>query len=93
MLKKFNITNIRKARTPYTSIYQELKINKKFDKTAYKSTIGSLIYLSRYTRPDISFYVIKVSRCDENPTSNNWKMVRINILKYLNYTKNYKDYI
>jgi len=41
---------------------------KEFDKTLFKSAVGSLISLSRCTGPDISFTVSKVSRCSEHPT-------------------------
>ena len=90
ILQKFNITNIRKSKTPCSG---ENKLNKKdntpFDKTTYKSAVGSLIYLSRCTRPDISFAVGMVARHSENPTMEDWKKVMI-IMKYLNYTKDYK---
>jgi len=66
-----------------------MKNDTQFDKTIFKSAVGSLIYFSRCTRPDITFAVGKVARSSENPTMADWKMV-INILKYLNYTKHYK---
>jgi len=67
MLEKFNITNIRKAKTPCTSYYSNIINTNEFDKTTYKNAIGSLIYLSRCTRPDIAFAVSKASRCSEHP--------------------------
>ena len=60
-----------------------------FDPTTYKSAIGSLIYLAKNTRPDISFAVHKAARHCENPLYEDWYKV-INILKYLNNTKGYK---
>ena len=92
ILQKFNIKNIRKTKTPCTGdnkLEKENNNNKPFDKTTYKSAVGSLIYLSRCTRPDIAFAVGKVARKSENPTLADWKKV-INIIKYLNYTKSYK---
>jgi len=89
LMQKFKITNIRKAKTPCSTITKSDKNDKQIDKTTFKSAIGSLIYLSRCTRPDITFAVGKVARNSENPTIADWKMV-INILKYLNYTKHYK---
>jgi len=89
ILQKFNVTNIRKAKTPCTGDNMKLENDENFDKTTYKSAVGSLIYLGRCTRPDISFAIGKAARHSENPKLSDWKKV-INILKYLNYTKNYK---
>jgi len=88
ILSRFNVNNIRKAKTPCTG--DNPGENKEpFDKTTYKSALGSLIYLSKCTRPDISYSVNKAARNSENPTVSDWKKV-INILKYLNSTKFYK---
>ena len=89
ILQKFNIKNTRKVKTPCTGEDKNLKEDKPFDKTTYKSAIGALIYLGRCTRPDISFSVGKASRNSENPKYSDWKKV-MNILKYLKYTKNFK---
>jgi len=89
ILQKFKVTNIRKAKTPCTDENGLTKDNTPFDKTTFKSAVGSLTYLSRCTRPYISYAIGKAARKAENPTMNDWKKV-INILKYLNYTKNYK---
>jgi len=88
ILARFNVNNIRKAKTPCTG--DNPGENKEpFDKTTYKSALGSLIYLAKCSRPDISYSVNKAARSAENPTISDWKKV-INILKYLNSTKNYK---
>ena len=62
LLQKFKITNIRKSRTPCSTITKSPKNDKPFDKTIFKSAIGSLIYLSRCTRPDITFAIGKAAR-------------------------------
>jgi len=54
-----------------------------------KSAVRSLIYLSRYTGPDIAYVTGKVARYSKNPTKDEWNKV-INILKHLNYIRNYK---
>jgi hypothetical protein len=41
ILQKFKVINIRKAKTPYSGIIKLSTINKKFDKTIYKSVVGS----------------------------------------------------
>eukprot|EP00833_Pecoramyces_ruminatium_P017559 jgi/Orpsp1_1/1191591/evm.model.d7180000087207.1 len=88
ILDRFNIKNTKIIKTPCT-ITDNDKNNVPFNKTTYKSAIGSLIYLSKCTRPDIAFAVNKAARNCENPTINDWRKV-INIFRYLNYTKDYK---
>ncbi len=88
ILQKFNVNNIRRAKTPCTGDNPD-ENKEPFNKTIYKSALGSLIYLSKCTRPDIAFSVNKAARNAENPTISDWKKV-MNILKYLNSTKFYK---
>ncbi len=53
-----------------------------FDCNVYRSVIGSLLYLSTSTRPDISFAVSNVARFSANPTKRHWIGVK-RILRYL----------
>ncbi len=89
LLNRFNIKNIRKCKTPCTGENLISKNTNPFDKTIYKSAIGSLIHLSKCTRPDISFAVNFAARFCENPTVSDWNKI-LNIFKYLNNTINYK---
>ena len=87
---KFNIDNTKKWKTPScTSDNKILENNKPFDKTIYKSLIGSIINLSKCTRPDIAFAVNIALRKCENPSISDWNKI-INILKYINSTKEFK---
>ena len=43
-LQKFKVKNIRKAKTPCTDENGLMKDNTSFDKTTFKSAVGSLIY-------------------------------------------------
>ena len=52
----------------------------------YLSAVGSLMYLSVGTRPDISFAVGALSRFNANPGKAHWKQVQ-HIFKYLAGTK------
>ena len=60
----------------------------KVDIHQYQSAIGSLIYLSTKTRPDISFAVHQVSRHCHNPSRTHWTAVK-RIIRYLKGTLNY----
>ena len=57
----------------------------------YREAVGSLMYLSVATRPDITFAVNQASRFLENPTTVHWKAVK-RILKYLKGTINHGVY-
>lgn len=54
----------------------------------YREAVGSLIYLSVATRPDITFAVNLVNRYLEEPKKIHWKAVK-RILKYLKGTTNH----
>jgi hypothetical protein len=58
------------------------------DVDLYQQAIGSLIYLSVATRPDISFSVNLLARNLSKPTKNNWIGVK-RIFRYLKGTLNY----
>ena len=51
----------------------------------YREVVGSLLYLSNATRPDISFAVNVLSRHQINPKENDWKMVK-RVMRYLQGT-------
>lgn len=56
-----------------------------FDKGVYQSAVGSLLYLSTGTRPDIAFAVGNVARFSANPTNRHWTGIK-RILRYLKGT-------
>ena len=58
------------------------------DQQQYQSVIGSLMYLSVSTRPDISFAVGNLARYSSHPTSTHWKALK-RVLRYLKGTVNY----
>lgn len=51
------------------------------DPTLFRSVVGALQYLT-LTRPDIAFFVIKLSQYLQNPSHNHCKMCK-RVLKYL----------
>ena len=89
LLSKYNISNTKKCKTPCTGENYKSKNNNLFNKTIYKSAIGSLIHLAKCSRPDISFAVNNAARYCESPTISDWNKI-VNIFKYLNYSINYK---
>ena len=58
------------------------------DAALYQSCVGSLLYMSIKTRPDISFAVGLVAKFCSNPKKNHWSAVK-RILRYLKGTVNY----
>jgi hypothetical protein len=61
------------------------------DPTTYRSTVGSLQYLS-ITRPDLSFAVNKVSQFMQEPHESHWAAVKC-ILRYLKHTSDHTFFI
>ena len=58
-----------------------------FDQHQYQSAVGSLLYLSVATRPDITYAVSNVSKFSANPTTRHWMAVK-RIMRYLRSTTN-----
>lgn len=54
----------------------------------YREAIGSLMYLSNATRPDITFAVNYLARSQLDPTEEDWNGVK-RVFKYLRGTTNY----
>ena len=89
MLTNYNINNTKITRIPCINAKLEDRENsEKINKTDYKRLIGSLLYVSTKTRPDIAFAVNQAARFSENPTRADLN-AGIQILKYLKSTKDY----
>ena len=58
------------------------------DAKLYQSVVGSLLYLSGWTRPDITFAVCSVARFCSSLTMEHWTAVK-HILRYLKGMSNY----
>jgi hypothetical protein len=56
------------------------------DRTQYLAAVGALLYLSTYTRPDISFSVSVLARHSHRPSIRHWNGVK-HLLRYLRGTE------
>lgn len=96
ILKRFQMDDCKPMNTPCDS---NVKLSIEMDteaadanellKIPYQEAIGSLLYLSQGTRPDIAYAVNNVSRFNSNYTLSHWKGVK-RIFRYLKSTINYK---
>lgn len=91
VIEKFGMEHSKPARTPMaqgTKLLKAIEHSEMVDAALYQSAVGSLLYLSGWTRPDIAFSVSSVSRFCSKPTKEHWTAVK-RILRYLNGTLNY----
>ena len=90
LLLRFRMDESKPAETP---VDVRLKLMKAEDqeglcnKELYQSAIGSLLYLSTRTRPDISFAVGNAARFCAQPSNSHWSAVK-RIMRYLKGTLN-----
>ncbi|KRT78250.1 hypothetical protein AMK59_6683 [Oryctes borbonicus] len=88
VLKKFYMLECKSSYTPMQAkLNLELQPNIQLE-VPYKELIGSLMYIMLGSRPDICFSVMYFSQFQNCFGITHWKHLR-NILRYLNYTKNY----
>lgn len=96
-LEKFRMENCNPTTTPADpniklTAEMQPKTNAEIEemsKIPYMEAVGTLLYISRISRPDISFAVNAVSRFNNNPGQAHWKAVK-RIFRYLKGTINYK---
>lgn len=89
LLSKFNLTDCKTVDTP-----MEIKLNVNKGEidinshVPYQQLIGSLMYLSVMTRPDISYSISFLSQFNKCYTKEHWEYAK-RVLKYLKRTKCY----
>lgn len=87
ILKRFGMHEANAVSTPIGK--EEVKDSPDVKgKVPYREAVGSLMYLTAATRPDIAFSVNKAARAMENPTEKDWSNVK-RIFKYLKGTSSY----
>jgi hypothetical protein len=57
-----------------------------YDRTCYLAAVGALLYLSTFTRPDISFSISVLARHNQKPAMRHWNGVR-HVFRYLRGTE------
>lgn len=92
LLENYNMANCRKVSTPLDPGQKFEKCLgcencKKVNEKSYQSLIGSLLYLSMSTRPDISYAVNKLSQFNTSPHPEHLSAAK-HILRYLQSTIN-----
>jgi len=87
VLKAFGQDNCRGLSTPLPVKLDPSNDLIPFDKTKYRKAIGSLLYMSTGTRPDLAFAVSRQSQFCHVATEENWFEVR-HILRYVKQTQN-----
>ena len=75
-------------KAPGTKLLKATEQSEIIDPTLYQSAVGSLLYLSGWTGPDIAFVVSQVAKFCSSPTKEHWSAVK-RILRYLKGTPNY----
>lgn len=90
VLKKFGHFECSPVVSPYDANVQ-LKKNRGecISQPEYAQIIGSLMYLTNCTRPDISYAVGRLSRYTQSPNKEHWTAIS-RVLKYLKGTLNYE---
>jgi len=90
LLTKYGLSDSKTYGTPMevnSKPEEDEESAKSFDQHQYLSAIGSLLYLTSATRPDIAYAVNKMAQFSANPTTVHWAKVK-RIIEYLKGTKN-----
>ena len=85
MLERFHMTNAKPQGTPIASGADKKLVLCKDDKptnSPYRELVGSLLYLTLSTRPDIAVAVCKLARLVSNATDTHWRIAK-GVLRYL----------
>lgn len=88
LLKKFGLENSKHVSTPVEMncvLEKALDESDLFSCETYQSAVGSLLYLSTKTRPDITFAVCNVAKYCSKPTTKHWSAVK-RIFRYIRGT-------
>ena len=91
VLDKFGMDQAKPVSTPVDANAKLVKTSEDeetIDQVKYQSAVGSLLYLSMWTRPDITYAVGNAAKFCSNPSKEYWTAVK-RIMRYLKGTINY----
>lgn len=91
LLKNFGMQDCKPVDTPAdisTKLVKATEQESCIDQHLYQSAVGSLMYLSVSTRPDIAYAVGNLARFSSKPTKDHWTALK-RVLRYLKGTVNY----
>ena len=91
ILTKFGMENSKYVSTPVDvndKLLAASEDSELVDQRLYQSAVGSLLYLSCWTRPDITFAVSNAAQFCSKPTKQHWTAVK-RIMRYLRGTQDY----
>ena len=91
ILEKFGMSNAKPVSTPVDTSMKLVKAtddSDEVDQGLYQSAVGSLLYLSSRTRPDITYAVSNVAQFSTKPNRQHWTAVK-RIMRYLRGTSNF----
>lgn len=90
LLEKCNVANAKPCNTPLQPDFLKHTHSEAEpfpDNKLYRSTIGSLLHIANWTRPDIALPVNLLSRHVSKPTTYHWQAIK-RLLRYLKYSLN-----
>lgn len=90
-LHEFNLADAKDSKVPMNAGYLKQNTEEEpfDDNEIYRRAIGSLLYLSTNTRPDIAVSTSILARRVSNPRQSDWNEVK-RVFRYLKATKNLK---
>jgi hypothetical protein len=88
LINQYGMVDCKPKSTPLSTGVKLTKEGKLLEDSSYSELVGSLLYLSTCTRPDISQAVGALSRYMATPTEEHWAAAK-GVLRYLAGTKDY----
>ena len=91
LLKSYGMQDSNPVNTPAdanSKLQPATNQDEPLNQTQYQSAVGSLMYLSVSSRPDIAFAVNNLARFNSNPRKEHWSALK-RVLRYLNGTINH----
>ena len=88
LLKKFGMDTSKQVSTPVDTSTKFAEDEQSVDQQRYQSAIGSLLYVSVGTRPDITYAVSTMAKFSTKPTKQHWIGVK-RIMRHLKGTVHY----